>query len=163
MPYSDKYVGDWKEDRMSVHGEETHADGSKYVGEWKEGKQNGRGEYTYPDGAKYVGELREGENRMDMVKKYTLMLPNMLVSGERGKKVDMVDSIIRMEMCTAVSGRMVSLSRAGSPKMVKPGMVVVLTYCLDYRQCAIIGCIFYVTFINISIYIIVTFNVNKKM
>jgi hypothetical protein len=108
-------------------------------------------------------ESGKRDNRMDMVNIHTLMVPNMLVSGERGKKVDMVDSIIRMETCTAVSGRMVSLSRAGSPKMVKPGMVVVLTYCLDYRQCTIIGYIFHVTFINKSIYIIVTFNVNKKI
>jgi hypothetical protein len=67
-----------------------------------------------------------------MVNALTLMVPNMLESIKRGRGVDMVNthsplvpnildsgkrincgvrgpSLIRMEMCTAVSGRMVSL------------------------------------------------------
>jgi hypothetical protein len=35
------------------------ANGEKYVGEWRNDKLNGKGTYTWPDGAKYVGQFRD--------------------------------------------------------------------------------------------------------
>jgi hypothetical protein len=51
-------------------------------------------------------------------------VPNILDSGKRIKIGVRGPSLMRMEMCTAESGRMESLSRAKSPGMVDPGMAV---------------------------------------
>ena len=37
-------------------------DGDKYVGEWKEDKMHGHGTYTWANGEKYIGEFRDGRN-----------------------------------------------------------------------------------------------------
>ena len=40
----------------------TFDDGDKYVGEWKEDKMHGLGTYTWANGEKYLGEFRDGRN-----------------------------------------------------------------------------------------------------
>ena len=50
----------WKD----CHGTLTYKDGSKYVGEFKNGRLSGQGTFTWLDGVKYVGGLRL-ENGMD--------------------------------------------------------------------------------------------------
>ena len=53
----DKYVGEWKDNKM--HGIGTYtwgegdSEGHKYFGEWKDGKRNGYGTYTMADGTAY--------------------------------------------------------------------------------------------------------------
>jgi hypothetical protein len=54
----DKYVGEWKDDKMNIHGSYTYANGNKHVGEYKDNKANGQGTYIYANGNKYVGEFK---------------------------------------------------------------------------------------------------------
>ena len=54
-----KYVGEWKDDKMHGHGTYTFNDGDKYVGEFKENNFDGHGTYTFDDGDKYVGEWKD--------------------------------------------------------------------------------------------------------
>ena len=37
----------------------TFADGDKYIGEYKDDKMNGQGTYTFADGDKYIGEYKD--------------------------------------------------------------------------------------------------------
>lgn len=55
----DKYVGEFKDDKLNGQGTYTYADGTKYVGEFKDGKANGQFTVTYANGDKYVGEFKE--------------------------------------------------------------------------------------------------------
>jgi hypothetical protein len=62
--------------------------------------------------------------RVDMVNTHSLLVPNMLESCKRIHVGVRGPTLMRMEMCTAVSGRMMSLSWANSPGMAIPGMEV---------------------------------------
>ena len=55
----DKYVGEWKDNKINGQGAYTWAGGDKYIGEWKDGKRYGQGTYTYAGGDKYVGEYKD--------------------------------------------------------------------------------------------------------
>jgi len=61
MPSGQKYVGEWKDDKPHGQGVETYDNGEKYTGEFRNEKKNGQGIYTWPDGDKYVGEFRNNE------------------------------------------------------------------------------------------------------
>ena len=58
----DKYVGEFKDNKMHGQGTYTYASGSKYVGEWTDGKANGQGTYYYVSGNKYIGEFKNGKS-----------------------------------------------------------------------------------------------------
>ena len=47
----------WKD----CHGSLTYKDGSKYVGWFKNGKLSGQGTFAWLDGVKYVGEFKAGK------------------------------------------------------------------------------------------------------
>ena len=57
----DKYVGEWKDDKMHGHGTYTTGSGEFYVGEFKGSKFHGHGTYTFDDGDKYVGEWKDNK------------------------------------------------------------------------------------------------------
>ena len=57
----DKYVGEFKDNKMHGQGTYTFPDGDKYVGEFIDDKGYGQGTYTYANGAKYVGEIKDGK------------------------------------------------------------------------------------------------------
>ena len=57
----EKYVGEWKDNKMYGQGTYTFASGEKYVGEYKDDKRNGQGTYTYASGDKYVGEYKDSK------------------------------------------------------------------------------------------------------
>ena len=54
-----KYVGEWKDDKLTGQGTYTWANGDKYVGEWKNNKSHGHGIYTELNGFKYVGAFKD--------------------------------------------------------------------------------------------------------
>ena len=49
---------DQKKYYHNCFGTETYSNGDKYVGEYKNNKMHGQGTYTYADGEKYVGEFK---------------------------------------------------------------------------------------------------------
>ena len=53
-----KVVVEWRD----CHGTLIYKDGSKYVGEFKDGKLSGQGTFTYKDGATYFGEFAKGKS-----------------------------------------------------------------------------------------------------
>tara|TARA_B100000315_G_C14483519_1_gene544068 strand:- start:136 stop:1089 length:954 start_codon:yes stop_codon:yes gene_type:complete len=55
-----KYVGEFKNDKIDGQGTFTWSNGNKYVGEWKENVRHGAGTLAYSDGSKYVGEFKNG-------------------------------------------------------------------------------------------------------
>ena len=58
----DKYVGEWKNNR--VHGQGIFTwkkSGNKYVGEIKDGKRHGQGTFTWKNGDRYVGEFKDNK------------------------------------------------------------------------------------------------------
>ena len=55
-----KYVGEFIDGNFSGQGTLTRINGEKYVGEFSDGKPNGRGTQTYINGDKYVGEFTDG-------------------------------------------------------------------------------------------------------
>ncbi len=59
-PNGDKYIGEFKDDKLNGQGTYTFSNGEKYVGEFKDGKKNGQGTYTY-SGSIYVGEYKDGK------------------------------------------------------------------------------------------------------
>jgi S1-C subfamily serine protease len=57
----DKYVGEFRDNKMHGQGTYTHADGNKYVGEFRDGKSHGQGIYTYADGTVAEGIWKNNE------------------------------------------------------------------------------------------------------
>jgi hypothetical protein len=55
------YVGQFRDDNYNGRGTLINADGSKYVGDFVDGKPNGKGTLTSPKQDKYVGEFRDGK------------------------------------------------------------------------------------------------------
>ena len=60
-PDGEKYVGEWKDDKMYGQGTYTFASGDKYAGEYKEDKRHGQGTYTFVGGRKEVGYFMNGD------------------------------------------------------------------------------------------------------
>ena len=63
----DKYVGEWRDNKLHGQGTETYGPqsqwaGDKYVGEHRDDKKHGQGTFIFSDGRKYVGEWR-GDKR----------------------------------------------------------------------------------------------------
>ena len=58
----DRYVGEWKDNKMHGQGTCTYASGGKYIGEWKDNKRHGQGTYTAANKGKvYEGLWENGE------------------------------------------------------------------------------------------------------
>jgi hypothetical protein len=55
----DKYVGEWKDNKLNGKGTYTYANGDKYVGGYRDNQRHGQGTLILVDGDKYVGEFRE--------------------------------------------------------------------------------------------------------
>lgn len=55
-----KYVGEFRDDRMNGQGTFTWPNGTKYVGDFSNGKMEGQGTLTWIDGRKYVGQFSNG-------------------------------------------------------------------------------------------------------
>ena len=53
----DKYIGQWKNGRRSGMGTITFPNGNRYVGQWIKGKKSGFGKLTISDGGIYIGEF----------------------------------------------------------------------------------------------------------
>ena len=51
----DRYVGEWKDNKMHGQGTCTYASGGKYIGKWKDNKRHGQGTYTAAKGKVYEG------------------------------------------------------------------------------------------------------------
>ena len=58
-PNGDKYVGEFKNDKMEGHGVYTWKSGERYDGEWKDDKMEGHGVYTWKSGERYDGEWKD--------------------------------------------------------------------------------------------------------
>ena len=60
-----KYVGEWKDDKMHGQGTYTYANGDQYVGAFKDDKMHGQGTYTWGSGPNYqdvyVGEFKDNK------------------------------------------------------------------------------------------------------
>jgi len=61
-----KYVGEYKDNKMHGEGTLTWADGGKYVGEWKYNKKHGKGTFTYPNGKVESGIYADNEYLYDL-------------------------------------------------------------------------------------------------
>ena len=59
MEWSDgrRYVGEWREDKMSGRGVMEYRNGCRYEGEWRNDEWCGRGVYTLKNGDRYDGEV----------------------------------------------------------------------------------------------------------
>ncbi|MBC8443040.1 MAG: MORN motif-containing protein, partial [Proteobacteria bacterium] len=57
----EKYVGEWKDDKLNGKGTFTWSDGGKYVGKFKDGECHGQGTFSSKDGEKFVGEWKDDE------------------------------------------------------------------------------------------------------
>ena len=55
----DKYVGEYKDNKINGRGIYIFSNGAMYAGEYKDGKKHGQGIYTYASGNKYVGEFKD--------------------------------------------------------------------------------------------------------
>ncbi len=67
-----RYMGNWKNGKITGYGEFTWKDGRKYIGEFENGYERGQGKITYPDGSIYVGSWNIGQYNGQG----TLTLPN---------------------------------------------------------------------------------------
>lgn len=56
-----KYIGQFKDDKLNGQGSFFFFDGGKYEGLWKDSQRNGQGSYHYPDGSKYEGQWKDGQ------------------------------------------------------------------------------------------------------
>ena len=56
-----KYVGDFKDDKMTGKGVLTCKNGDKYEGDFVNGKMDGEGVLNYADGHKYEGHFKNGK------------------------------------------------------------------------------------------------------
>jgi hypothetical protein len=61
---------------------------------------------------------------VDLVNTHSPLVPNILESGKSINCEARGPSLMRMEMCIAMSGRIMNLSKASSPGMGNPGMAV---------------------------------------
>ena len=61
FPETEKYVGEWKDNKRHGQGTYTYADGDKYAGEYKDDKRHGQGTYTYVNGTKDSGYWMNNE------------------------------------------------------------------------------------------------------
>lgn len=52
----DKYIGEYRNNKMCGRGTYYFSDGTIYEGEWLDNKKHGHGKMTYPDGGYYEGE-----------------------------------------------------------------------------------------------------------
>ena len=59
----DKYVGEWKDNKINGQGAYTWAGGDKYIGEWKDEERHGQGTNTWASGSKYVGEYKDNKRQ----------------------------------------------------------------------------------------------------
>ena len=57
----DKYVGEYRDNKMHGQGTFTFANGTKFVGEWRDGLPNGQGTETSADGSVKEGIFKDGE------------------------------------------------------------------------------------------------------
>lgn len=57
----DRYVGPFKNSKMSGHGEYTWANGDRYVGDYQDGKRHGKGTKTWTRGDRYKGEWKNDQ------------------------------------------------------------------------------------------------------
>ena len=62
----ERYVGEWKDNKMHgqgtiTYGKDSQWAGEKYVGEFKDGNKHGQGTTTFDSGDKYVGEHKNNE------------------------------------------------------------------------------------------------------
>lgn len=61
--HSDKYDGEWVDDKRSGNGQYSWSSGDIYDGEWKNGTMEGHGAFRWANGDSYVGQWKSG--RMD--------------------------------------------------------------------------------------------------
>jgi hypothetical protein len=59
LPNGEKYMGEWKDDKLNGKGAAIFTDGAKYVGEYKDNKRNGRGTYTDSKGKSTSGRYED--------------------------------------------------------------------------------------------------------
>ena len=57
----EKYVGEWRDDKLNGQGTYSWTDGEKYVGEWKDNKRRGQGTNTFADGTEQRGYYMNDE------------------------------------------------------------------------------------------------------
>ena len=62
----DKYIGEWKKDKMHGQGMYIFANGDRYQGAWKEGKKHGPGIYLYLADNEFKGDTYVGEYMDDI-------------------------------------------------------------------------------------------------
>ena len=55
----DKYVGEFRDDKMDGPGTFTWANGNRHICIYKNGMQQGNGTYIWADGTRYTGEHRD--------------------------------------------------------------------------------------------------------
>ena len=55
-----KYVGEFRDDKMNGQGTFAWPNGTQYVGNFSDGKMSGQGTLTWADGSKYVGQFSNG-------------------------------------------------------------------------------------------------------
>ena len=84
---TEKYMGEWKNDKRAGFGISERSDGLKYEGEWFNNKKYGHGVTTFKDGSKEEGKYKN----------------NVLISsGKKGKLFMMRSSKMRERVDTAV-------------------------------------------------------------
>ena len=62
----DKYIGEWKKDKMHGQGMYIFANGDRYQGAWKDGKKQGPGIYLYLADNEFKGDIYVGEYKFDL-------------------------------------------------------------------------------------------------
>lgn len=67
---TDKYVGQFKNDKQDGQGTETLSDGRKYTGQFRDGNYYGQGTSIDRNGRKYVGQFKDGKPVDEAEKKY---------------------------------------------------------------------------------------------
>jgi S1-C subfamily serine protease len=58
---SERYVGEFRNDRYHGQGTYYFPSGATYAGEFRDGVRHGRGAYTFANGVKFVGEYQDGK------------------------------------------------------------------------------------------------------
>ena len=62
----DKYIGEWKKDKMHGQGMYIFANGDRYQGAWKDSKRHGPGIYLYLADNEFKGDIYVGEYKFDV-------------------------------------------------------------------------------------------------